>query len=102
LINENCASACEDFLVDIYEVPDRPLIIGTETAGTTGAPLVINLPNEGMARICTLRITYPYSGKPFVEKGVSPDIAVRNSLDDDLSGYDRALETAIKHIRNSQ
>ena len=99
LINENCASACEDFLVNIYEVSDRPLIIGTETAGTTGAPLVINMPNGGMARICTLRITYPYSGKPFIKKGISPDIEIYNSLDDDLFGYDRALEAAIKHLR---
>ena len=102
LINENCASACEDFLVNIYEVPNRPLIFGTETSGTTGAPLVINMPNGGMARICTLRITYPYSGKPFVKKGISPDIEVCNSLEDDLSDYDRTLETAINHIKSSQ
>jgi len=98
LINENCFSACEDFLVNIYEVENRPTIIGTETGGSTGAPLVISLPNGGMARICALRITYPYSGKAFVKNGVTPDILVSNSKDDDFDGKDRVLEFAINHI----
>jgi len=49
-------SACEDFLVNIYELPDRPVLIGEKTAGSTGAPLVLySLPNEPLARISTLR-----------------------------------------------
>ena len=100
LTNERCFSACEDFLVNIYEVPNRPVIIGTETAGSTGAPLLFNMPDGGSARICTLRITYPYSGKAFVNKGVTPDIIIYNSIDDDFTGYDRALDTAINHVKN--
>ncbi len=71
------------------------MIIGEETGGSTGAPLVVEIPGGSNARICALRIKYPYSGKLFVNKGVSPDIEVRNTLDDDLKNRDKVLETAL-------
>lgn len=100
LINKNCFSACEDFLVNLYEIPDRPIFIGDETAGSTGSPLVLELPNGGIARICTLRITYPFSGEIFFKNGVIPDIKVSNSVDDDLDNYDRGIKTAIDQINS--
>ncbi|HHH52353.1 MAG TPA: hypothetical protein ENK91_01730, partial [Bacteroidetes bacterium] len=61
LIGRYTFSAAEDFLVNIYEVPNRPVLIGEETGGSTGSPLVISgLPGNGYARICTRRICYPY------------------------------------------
>jgi carboxyl-terminal processing protease len=93
-------SACEDFLVNIYEVPDRPLLIGETTGGSTGAPLVLfNLPNETSARICTLRILYPYSMKPFVNKGISPDIEIKETIEDYINGKDVVLNRAIQSLQ---
>lgn len=94
-------SACEDFLVNIYELPDRPILIGEKTAGSTGAPLVLfNLPNETSARICTLRILFPYSMKPFVNMGILPDIYIQESFEDYLEDKDAVLGKALQTLSN--
>jgi hypothetical protein len=92
-------SAAEDFLVNIYEVPDRPQLIGEETGGSSGAPLVIPGLPEGLgARICTIRLCYPISGKRFVNSGVKPDIEVKLTIDDYLNGRDVVLEKAVPEL----
>lgn len=98
LIGPYSFSACEDFLINIYEMPDRPLLIGEETAGSTGAPLVIYLPHDAIARICTVRALYPYSMKPFIEHGVLPDIEIKPTLDDCLKGTDTVMEKALNAL----
>ncbi len=98
LIDNSCFSACEDFLINIYEVPNRPILIGEETAGSTGAPLVIELPHEAVARICTIRPLFPYSSEPFVGKGIIPDIETIPDLQEVLQGKDIALEKAVNII----
>ena len=100
LIDNNSFSACEDFLINIYEMPDRPVLIGEETAGSTGAPLVIELPHEAMARICTLRPLFPYSMKPFAGKGIIPDIEVVPTLEETLDGKDIVMNKALQYIQN--
>jgi C-terminal processing protease CtpA/Prc len=100
LIGRYTFSAAEDFLVNIYEVPNRPKLIGEETGGSTGAPLVIpGLPGDGYARICALRICYPISGKPFVNCGIKPDIEVKQTIEDYLKGKDVVLDRAIIEIK---
>jgi hypothetical protein len=99
LIGEYTFSAAEDFLVNIYEVPGRPLLIGSESGGSTGSPLVIeNLPLDSRARVCTRRILYPYSLKPFVNKGVTPDIIIKASFEDFCSGKDIVLQKGIETV----
>lgn len=98
LIDNNSFSACEDFLINIYEMPNRPILIGEETAGSTGAPLVIELPHEAVARICTIRPLFPYSSEPFVGKGIIPDIETIPDLQEVLQGKDIALEKAVNII----
>jgi hypothetical protein len=99
LIGRFTFSAAEDFLVNIYEVPKRPTLIGEETGGSTGSPLVIpGFPGGGYARICTRRICYPISEKRFVNSGVKPDIEVRQTIEDFLSMKDPVLERAIKEF----
>lgn len=99
LIGRFTFSAAEDFLVNIFEVPDRPKLIGEETAGSTGSPLVIpGFPGGGFARICTRRICYPISETRFVNSGVKPDIEVRQTIEDYLKGNDVVLERAFKEL----
>ena len=94
LIGPETYSAAEDFLVCMKEVPNRPIFIGEETGGSTGLPLLVNdLPHGAYARICTHRISFPYSGKPFVGKGIEPDIWVKESIDDYLGLTKGLFET---------
>jgi len=94
-------SACEDFLVNIYELPDRPVLIGEKTAGSTGAPLVLySLPNEPLARISTLRILFPLSMKPFVNMGIAPDIEIKESFEDYLLFEDIVQDKALQTLNN--
>jgi hypothetical protein len=100
LIGRYTFSAAEDFLVNIYEVPGRPKLIGEETAGSTGSPLFVpGLPGGGSMRICTRRICYPISGKRFVNCGVKPDIEVKQTIEDYLNGKDVVLDRAIIELK---
>jgi len=99
LIGRFTFSAAEDFLVNIFEVPNRPKLIGEETAGSTGSPLVLpGFPGGGFARICTRRICYPISETRFVNSGVKPDIEVKQTIEDYLQGKDVALEKAVAEL----
>ncbi|HAM98198.1 MAG TPA: hypothetical protein DCQ26_06270 [Marinilabiliales bacterium] len=99
LIGRYTFSAAEDFLINIYETKDRPLIIGEETGGSTGSPLVIdNLPGGGYARICTRRVLFPISKIPFINKGIIPDIIVKETINDYLNSFDPILDKAINEI----
>ncbi len=102
LIGRYTFSAAEDFLVNLYELPDRPVLIGKETGGSTGSPLVIHgLPGGGYARICTRRICYPVSGKRFVNSGIKPDIEIKQTVDDYLKEKDVVLDKAIEVINTA-
>jgi hypothetical protein len=92
-------SAAEDFLIMLYERTDRPLFIGQPSFGSTGAPLVIwNWPIENSyARVCARRVLFPYSLKPFTE-GIIPDIWVKYSFDEFMSGKDKDIEVAVKEL----
>ncbi|MCG8410344.1 MAG: S41 family peptidase [Bacteroidales bacterium] len=96
LIGRYTFSAAEDFLVNLYEIPNRPIFIGQETGGSTGSPLVIrNLPNGGYCRVCTRRICYPYSRKKFVNTGVVPDIFIEETIEDIINNNDVVLNKAV-------
>jgi C-terminal processing protease CtpA/Prc len=100
LIGRFTFSAAEDFLVNIFEVPNRPKFIGEETAGSTGSPLVLpDFPGGGFARICTRRICYPISETRFVNSGVKPDIEVKQTIEDYLNGKDVVLDRAIIELK---
>lgn len=103
LIGPYTFSAAEDFLVNIYEVPDRPILIGEPTGGSTGSPLVIDgLPGDGYARICTRRICYPYSRKPFVNEGIKPDIILKQSFQNYTEDKDIVLEKAVEYLKEKK
>ena len=98
LIGHNTASAAEDFL--IYADNQKHMIkIGEPTFGSTGQPLMFDLPNGGKARVCTKKDTYP-DGREFVGTGIQPDIIVKKSLSDYIENKDPVLEKAIEYLNN--
>ncbi|MCD6543999.1 MAG: S41 family peptidase [Flavobacteriaceae bacterium] len=100
LIGHNTASAAEDFL--IYADNQKHMIkIGEPTFGSTGQPLLFDMPNGGGARVCTKKDTYP-NGKEFVGYGVQPDITVKKTLEDYLKNKDPALKKAIEYLKKKK
>jgi C-terminal processing protease CtpA/Prc len=90
-------SAAEDFTV-VFDAMKRGTIIGEPTGGSTGQPLMFDLPGGGSARVCTKHDRYP-DGKEFVGKGVEPQLVVRPTVEDFRAGQDTVLEAALKHLR---
>lgn len=99
LIGQNTYSAAEDFLMMLYEIKNRPLFIGEETGGSTGAPLVIPFESGVYVRICTRRQFFPYSKKRFVGQGIVPDINIVPTIDDLIEGRDVVLERALFELK---
>ncbi|MDR2907236.1 MAG: hypothetical protein LBU91_04510 [Bacteroidales bacterium] len=107
LISEFTFSAAEDFLIMLYEMENRPLLIGTPTGGSTGSPLVIatgvvgeDFPGGGYARLCTRRVLFPYSLKPF-NSSIMPDILIEyDSVEEYLRGKDKVLNKAREMMKH--
>lgn len=91
-------SAAEDFVLS-YQLLKRGLTIGEATGGSTGQPLVFDLPGGGSARICVKRDTYP-DGSDFVGKGLQADIEVKPSISDVRNGIDPVLNRAIQELKS--
>ncbi len=86
------ASAAEDFLVYL-DGQSHVVKVGGPTYGSTGQPLMFDLPGGLAARVCTKRDTYP-DGRDFVGPGVLPDVRVEATVEDIASGRDVVLERA--------
>jgi len=99
LISEHTCSAAEDFLIVLKERKDRPVFIGRPSMGSTGSPLVLDkFPENGVAKVCTRRVLFPYSKKPFNE-GIVPDILVDYTLDEYLNQTnDKDVDAAIEFL----
>lgn len=96
LIGHNTASAAEDFL--IYADNQQHMTkIGANTFGSTGQPLMFDLPGGGSARVCTKKDVYP-DGREFVGYGIKPDIAVTPTLQDYLQKKDPVLDKAVDYL----
>lgn len=100
LIGHKTASAAEDFLV--YADNQKHMTkIGEPTNGSTGQPLMFELPNGGMARVCTKKDTYP-DGREFVGVGIQPDIRIKKRLPDYMENKDPVLEKAIEYLNSKK
>lgn len=98
LIGHNTASSAEDFLI-YADKQEHMTTMGEPTFGSTGQPLLMDLPGGGAARICTKKDTYP-DGRKFVGIGIQPDIFVSQSLQEYLEKYDPALEKALEFLNS--
>ncbi|WP_029038347.1 S41 family peptidase [Salinimicrobium xinjiangense] len=90
-------SAAEDFL-SAFKNLKRGTVVGQATGGSTGQPLMFQLPFGGLGIVCAKRDVLP-DGTEFVGVGISPDIEVKPTLKAFLSGKDEAFEAALKMLR---
>ncbi|MGF6416870.1 carboxyl-terminal processing protease [Stenotrophomonas sp. AN71] len=90
-------SAAEDFVV-AFDAMHRGRIVGEPTGGSTGSPMMFNLPGGVVALICTKRDTYP-DGKEFVGVGIMPQVEVHPTVADYRGGRDTVLEAAVRLAR---
>ena len=97
LIGHNTASAAEDFLI-YADGLSHFTKIGENTFGSTGQPMLFDLPGGGSARICTKKDTYP-DGKEFVGYGVEPDIRVAPTVRDFIENNDPVLDRALAFLK---
>lgn len=97
LISGVTCSAAEDFLIVLKERKDRPIFIGRPSMGSTGSPLVLDkFPENGVAKVCTRRVLFPYSMTPFNE-GIMPDVLVEYTLDEYLENkVDKDVSIAVE------
>jgi carboxyl-terminal processing protease len=92
LVGPKTFSAAEDFAA-IFEQTQRGILVGEATGGSTGQPLMLDLPGGGQARICVKRDSYA-DGRDFVGKGIAPGFIVKNTLAAVRAGTDPVLTKA--------
>ncbi len=93
-------SAAEDF-VAAFDAMKRGTIVGEPTGGSTGQPLLFDLPGGGTGRVCTKHDSYP-DGREFVGVGISPHVLARPSLKDLREGRDTVLEAAVSALHDKR
>lgn len=100
LLGHSTASAAEDFLI-AADNQKHMIKMGEKSFGSTGQPLLFDLPGGGSARVCTKKDTYP-DGREFVGYGIKPDIEVTPTLDDYLNNKDITLDKAINYLKEKK
>ena len=90
-------SAAEDFVV-VLHASKRATVVGERTGGSTGQPLMIDLPGGVKARVCTIHYTYP-DGREFVGVGVIPDVEIHPTAVDIATDRDVILEKAVELLK---
>lgn len=93
-------SAAEDF-TSAFKTMKRGVIFGEPTGGSTGQPLMIQLPGGGEARICTKRDRMS-DGTEFVGKGIAVDVAVEQTVAGVRAGRDEVLEAAQAWLKGQR
>ena len=86
-------SAAEDMAV-VFTQAHRGKIVGEATGGSTGQPLLFNLPGGGKARICTKHDSFA-DRTEFVGIGIQPDIPAHLTAADIRTGRDSVLDLAV-------
>lgn len=100
LISARTYSAAEDFAA-AFKSLNRGTLIGQSTGGSTGQPLIINLPGNGTARICTKRDRLGNGGE-FVGKGIQPDVPIEMKVEDYRKGIDTELQAALNFLNQAK
>ncbi|OCJ08560.1 peptidase S41 [Rhizobium sp. AC27/96] len=97
LVNDGCASACEDFVLR-FQDGGRGLVLGEPTYGSTGQPYFVRFPEFGMSfRVSTKREYFP-DGRQFEGVGITPDRPIPVTREELSSGIDSQLELAASLV----
>lgn len=96
IADESSFSGAEDFCVGFLTMK-RGKLVGRRTAGSSGSPLMFDLPGGGLALVCTKKDVFP-DGTEFIGFGIVPDIEVKASIKDIIENKDAALDIAIKEL----
>lgn len=94
LTSRHTVSAAEDFIA-MFRTNQRATIVGTDTCGTTGTPLMQELSCGGWIRVCSVGYRL-MDGTEFVGCGIKPDIYCEASAEDFRRGYDSVLNHGMK------
>jgi carboxyl-terminal processing protease len=97
IVDESTFSGAEDFTLGFITI-NRGRVIGRKTAGSTGSPIMFELPGRGLALVCAKRDYFP-DGREFVGLGITPDIEVKATIQDVIQNRDAALETALVDLK---
>lgn len=91
-------SSAEDFLVPL-SFSGRAVLVGETTAGSTGNPIYVDLPQGGKFRVVSKRDLFP-DGREFVGLGIEPDVVVEPTQYDLFEERDPVLEAGVEAITN--
>lgn len=97
LVSPTTASAAEDFLIMLAGIYGRAQMVGETTFGSTGQPLVFDMPGGGRALVCTKRDYLP-NGNDIAGTGIAPHHEVKPDIKDFLNGEDVVLNKALEMI----
>jgi carboxyl-terminal processing protease len=97
LIGPRTFSAAEDFTVS-FDAMKRGKLLGSATGGSTGQPVIFELPGGGSARVCGKHDSYP-DGKEFVGIGILPDVVLTNTVKDLMAGKDAVKDKALDMLK---
>ena len=99
LIDERCFSVTDNFLACLRDLHASVRFVGRPAGGGTGAPRKIaTLPHSGATiTACVMEPRSP-KGRLIEGRGTVPDVPVRWSRDDLLSGRDPDLEAARREL----
>jgi hypothetical protein len=90
----------EPWLMEEEMLTGNPLefrIAGAKAAASSGNPLIVQLPGEGVALVCTKQDFSP-DDREYAGFGIDPDIEVIPSTDDIIQNNDPVLQTAINMV----
>lgn len=95
LIGGKTISAAEDLLITLkLHYPRRAVLVGSATAGSTGAPLVRRLSKDLTYRICTRQ---PLVGEDLFRNGIQPDYRHNETIEDYLNEKDQIF-SFLNHL----
>ncbi|EAY25710.1 peptidase, S41 family [Microscilla marina ATCC 23134] len=97
LTSYHTGSAAEDFLIYLDNIK-RATRVGQKTYGSTGQPLMFDLPGGGKARVCTKNDTYP-NGKEFVGYGIIPHTEIAPTVQNYINNEDVVLRKSIEVLK---
>ena len=95
LIDNFVGSATEDFLISLKTL-GLGTFVGEPTAGSCTQPLIVKLPGNGFALIATQKTML---NENEVYTYIQPDIEVKRTLEEILSGKDKIFEVGLEVLR---